>query len=82
MQRRTKIATVAAVALAALTLSGCSAGSGGGSDATKAHGPIKIWYSNNAQEIQWGKAAVASWNKKHPDEKVTGQEVPAGKTTE
>lgn len=82
MQRRTKIATAAAVALAALTLAGCSGGSGGDADAMKAHGPIKIWYSNNAQEIQWGKAVVASWNKKHPDEKVTGQEVPAGKTTE
>ena len=64
MQRRTKIATMAAVALAALTLSGCSGGAGGGSDAMKAHGPIKIWYSNNAQEIQWGKAAVASWKRR------------------
>jgi multiple sugar transport system substrate-binding protein len=67
----------------ALALSACSGGGGGSaSGAMTAHGPIKIWYSNNAQEVAWGKQAVASWNKTHPKEQVTGQEIPAGKTSE
>ncbi|MFF1875603.1 ABC transporter substrate-binding protein, partial [Kitasatospora herbaricolor] len=48
----------------------------------KAHGPITLWYSNNAQELQWGKAMVASWNSAHPKEQIKAQEVPAGKSTE
>jgi multiple sugar transport system substrate-binding protein len=83
MQRRTRIAAVAALAAAALALTGCSSGGGsGGSDAITAHGPITVWYSNNAQEVSWGKAMVASWNAAHPKEKIKGQEVPAGKSTE
>jgi multiple sugar transport system substrate-binding protein len=82
MQRRTRIAAVATLAAAALALTGCSSGGGGNSDATSAHGPITIWYSNNAQEVTWGKAMVASWNAAHPKEKIKGQEVPAGKSTE
>ena len=67
----------------ALALSACSGGGGASaSGAMTAHGPIKIWYSNNAQEVAWGKQAVASWNKTHPKEQVTGQEIPAGKTSE
>jgi multiple sugar transport system substrate-binding protein len=50
--------------------------------AVTAHGPISIWYSNNAQEISWGKEVVAAWNKAHPTEKVTGQEIPANKSSE
>jgi multiple sugar transport system substrate-binding protein len=38
--------------------------------------------SNNPEELAWGKAMVAAWNKDHPDEKVTAQEIPAGKTSE
>ena len=45
-------------------------------------GPIKIWYSNNAEEVAWGKAVVAAWNKDHPNEQVTGEEIPAGKSSE
>ncbi|MBW8871232.1 MAG: sugar ABC transporter substrate-binding protein [Leifsonia sp.] len=63
------------------TLAACGS-SGGGSDAMKAHGPITIWYSNNAQEVQWGKAMVSAWNSAHPKEKIKAQEVPAGKSTE
>jgi len=48
----------------------------------KAKGPITIWYSNNAQEVQWGKAMVDSWNSAHPKEQIKAQEVPAGKSTE
>jgi multiple sugar transport system substrate-binding protein len=41
-----------------------------------------VWYSNNAQEVAWGKQAVAAWNTAHPTEKVTAQEIPAGQTSE
>lgn len=50
--------------------------------ATGATGAIKIWYANNAEEVKWGKAVVAAWNKDHPDEQVTGEEIPAGKSSE
>ena len=58
-------------------------GAGTPSDgATSAKGPIKVWLSNNPEEIAWGKAMVKEWNAAHPDEKVTAQEIPAGKTSE
>ncbi len=41
-----------------------------------------MWLSNNPEEIAWGKAMVADWNKANPDQKVTAQEIPAGKTSE
>ncbi|MDQ2739700.1 MAG: sugar ABC transporter substrate-binding protein [Actinomycetota bacterium] len=47
-----------------------------------AHGPISIWYSNNAQEIAWGNQMVTAWNKAHPREKVTAQQVPADQSSE
>jgi multiple sugar transport system substrate-binding protein len=50
--------------------------------ARDARGPISIWYSNNAQEVTWGKQAVAAWNKLHPDQKVSGQEIPANTSSE
>ena len=50
-----------------------------GSEAT---GPITIWYSNNAQEIEWATAQIEAWNADHPDEEVTAQEIPAGETSE
>jgi len=43
--------------------------------AASATGPIQIWYSNNGQEVQWGEAMVAAWNKDHPNEQVTGQQI-------
>src|SRR3954469_8289685 len=67
------------IALAA----GCD-GSGGG-DATKANaasGPITIWLSNNQEELAWGKAMVDAWNTAHADQKITAQEIPAGKSSE
>jgi multiple sugar transport system substrate-binding protein len=73
-------AAVAALACTALTLAGCSSGGGGGGKPTS--GPIKIWYSNNAQEVAWGKATVALWNKAHPDQQVSGEEIPAGSSSE
>ena len=60
--------TIPAVLLT-LTLgvaAGCGDGGGGGggnSDkANAARGPIKIWYSNNEEEVTWGKAMVEAWN--------------------
>jgi len=62
-------------------------GSGGGSstqttDQQSKKGPIKIWYSNNPDEVTWGKQAVAAWNADHADEQVTAQEIPAGRSSE
>jgi multiple sugar transport system substrate-binding protein len=45
-------------------------------------GPIKIWYSNNKEEVTWGKAVVDAWNKDHANEQVTGEEIPAGTSSE
>ena len=81
-----------ATALVLLT-AGCISDNGGGgtpasggaspaASALSATGPIKIWYSNNAEEVAWGKAMVTAWNKDHPDEQVTGEEIPAGKSSE
>ncbi|WP_369800235.1 extracellular solute-binding protein [Tersicoccus sp. Bi-70] len=67
------------------TLAGCGGSgggqTGGGSD-TSAKGPITIWYSNNAAEVKWGKQMVAAWNAAHEDQKITAQEIPAGKSSE
>lgn len=80
--RRLAVAVLGA-GIVAGSLAACGSSSGGGqTDAMKAHGPITIWYSNNAQEVQWGKAMVASWNSAHPKEQIKAQEVPAGKSTE
>ncbi|GAA1982480.1 extracellular solute-binding protein [Catenulispora subtropica] len=77
---RTFTAAVAALACTALITAGCSSGGGKGGQAKT--GPIKIWYSNNAQEVTWGKATVAAWNKDHPDQQVSGEEIPAGSSSE
>lgn len=70
-----------------MILAACGDGGGGtaasgsaGAAATK--GPIKIWYSNNKEEVTWAKAVVDAWNKDHPNELVTGEEIPAGKSSE
>lgn len=68
----------------ALTL-GLTAACGGGGDAEEARGatgPIKIWLSNNPEEIAWGEQMVEAWNDANPDQEVTAQEIPAGKTSE
>ena len=75
------------VLCSALLVAGCASdatGSGKSSSkqSAKATGPIKIWYSNNPEEKAWGVAAVSAWNSAHADQKVTGQEIPAGKTSE
>jgi multiple sugar transport system substrate-binding protein len=80
-----RIASAAVVLALALVASACGGDDGGGSSsggelATK--GPIKVWLSNNPEELAWGNAMVEAWNAKNPTEKVTAQEIPAGKTSE
>ena len=82
MKPRGPIAGTAALSFV-LAVAGC-----GGSDETSAkdaataRGAITVWLSNNEQEVAWGKQAVNAWNSAHPNEKVTAQEIPAGKTSE
>jgi multiple sugar transport system substrate-binding protein len=66
----------------ALVAAACGSSAQSSSQASAGKGPIAIWYSNNAQEVTWGEAVVAAWNKDHPSEQVTGQQIPAGKTSE
>src|SRR6188508_1603629 len=78
---KSKFLTTSAAVLAL----GLTAACGGGGDAENAQsskGPIKVWLSNNPEEIAWGKAMVKEWNAAHSDQKVTAQEIPAGKTSE
>ncbi|GGT43882.1 ABC transporter substrate-binding protein [Streptomyces chromofuscus] len=77
-----KKAFLTIIPVAALALTACGSGSDSAGASNAARGPIKIWYSNNAQEVAWGKSMVAAWNAAHPDEKVTAQEIPAGKSSE
>jgi len=81
-----KVCAAAVIALAMGTTAACGgsgdSGASGGSPALSAHGPVKIWLSNNKEELGWGKDMVAAWNAAHPKELVTAQEIPAGKTSE
>src|SRR5689334_1045671 len=79
MKRRILVTSAAVLAL------GLTAACGAGGDATQARsakGPIKVWLSNNPEEIAWGKQMVKEWNADHPDQEVTAKEIPAGKTSE
>lgn len=82
LRRGRLAASLLTAGLVAGTLAACGSSGGGSGDAMKAHGPITIWYSNNEQEVQWGKAMVSAWNSAHPKEQIKAQEVPAGKSTE
>ena len=77
-----KKSVIAATLLAVGMTAACGGGSGSSDDALTAKGPIDIWLSNNPEEIAWGKAMVKAWNDEHPDETITAQEIPAGKTSE
>ncbi|MDH6464338.1 multiple sugar transport system substrate-binding protein [Micromonospora sp. A200] len=72
-------------AFLALSL-GLTAACGDGGSGTKADsstkGPITIWLSNNKEELAWGNAMVEAWNGQHADQKITAQEIPAGKSSE
>ena len=79
---RSKAATALLIMLALGMTAACGGDSGDSEGATSATGPIKVWLSNNPEEIAWGKAMVKEWNADHPDEEVTAQEIPAGQTSE
>jgi multiple sugar transport system substrate-binding protein len=79
VKKRT-ITTAAGMLAAALALTACA--SGGGGSSADGRGDITIWYSNNEQEVAWGKQMVEAWNADHPDEQIKGQEIPAGKSSE
>ena len=79
---RSRILSVSAAVLALGVTAACGGGGSDSSGAQSATGPIKVWFSNNPEEIAWGKAMVSEWNSAHPEEKVTAQEIPAGKTSE
>ncbi len=79
--KRKALTLSAAVLALGLTTAACGGGSGSG-EAQSSTGPIKVWLSNNPEEIAWGKAMVKEWNAAHSDQKVTAQEIPAGKTSE
>ena len=81
LRRGRSIAAATVAAALALGLTACGQGNVANPSLTS-KGPITIWYSNNEQEVTWGKQMVASWNKDHPNEQVTAQEIPAGKTSE
>ena len=69
----------------AVALAACSSSAGGGGNAAAAltaKGPITIWLSNNPEEVAWGQAMTKAWNSAHADQKVTAQEIPAGKSSE
>jgi len=76
------VMTLAIGTTAACGGSGGSTAGGSGATALTTHGPIKVWLSNNPEEVAWGKSVVKAWNTGHPKEQVTAQEIPAGKTSE
>ena len=75
-------AVIAAIAGSTLLTACISDGGGPPESANTARGPIEIWLSTNPEEVTWGEEVVAAWNKDHPNEKVTAQQIPAGKTSE
>ncbi|TFC02794.1 extracellular solute-binding protein [Cryobacterium adonitolivorans] len=77
---RRLLAAAATSAAMIVTLGACS--SGGDSGSAEGRGDITIWYSNNENEVTWGKAMVEAWNADNPDEQVKAQEIPAGKSSE
>ena len=82
--KRPAVILTATIAAASM-LAACGGGSSSSEPASGAEassGPIKIWYSNNPNEVTWGEAAVAAWNADHADEQVTAQEIPAGRSSE
>lgn len=83
MTRTRTTTSVLTLALLAGVLTGCSIVEPVDADTARtARGPITIWYSNNEQEVAWGEQLVKTWNAAHPDEPVTGQQIPTGKSSE
>jgi multiple sugar transport system substrate-binding protein len=71
---------LAAGVVLSLGLAACGGGNQAASSSGK--GAIRIWYSNNADEVKWGEGVVAAWNQGHASEQVTGEQIPAGKSSE
>ncbi|MEO8555861.1 MAG: extracellular solute-binding protein [Actinomycetota bacterium] len=82
--KKNKVCAAAVITLALGTTAACGDGgsTSGTSSAVTAHGPVKVWLSNNTEEVAWGKDMVKAWNAAHPTEVVTAQEIPAGKSSE
>ncbi|OEU91722.1 sugar ABC transporter substrate-binding protein [Streptomyces abyssalis] len=80
MRRKTG-AVLLALALTGVS-TGCARTAPDSTAAASARGPITVWLSNNAQEVAWGEKMVAEWNAKHPRQRITAQQIPAGKTSE
>lgn len=74
--------TATLVVLALTTTAACGDSGDDGSSGSDDRGPIKIWLSNNTEEIAWGEQMVEAWNAEHPDEEITAQEIPAGQSSE
>lgn len=77
-----RYAAAALITALALPLAACSTADQGADQSTLTSGPIKIWYSTNEQEIAWAEKVVEAWNADHPDEEVTAEAIPAGKSSE
>ena len=82
MMKRSTIAALAAVGLAGGALGAGASVTAAPAGALESRGPITIWLSNNTFELEWGTAMVEAWNAENPDEEVTAQEIPAGRTSE
>ena len=61
-------------ALAATTLTlplaltaGCGRTPVDSAQAATSRGPIRIWVSNNEQELAWGHAVTEAWNAERPE---------------
>ncbi|MHB8184616.1 MAG: extracellular solute-binding protein [Dermatophilaceae bacterium] len=83
--KKNTVCAAAVLTLAIGTTAACGGGgttASGGSAALTAHGPVKVWLSNNPEEVTWGTNMVKAWNAAHPKEIVTAQQIPAGKTSE
>jgi multiple sugar transport system substrate-binding protein len=80
-QARRLLAAAATSAAMIVALGACSSG-GGDTGSAEGRGDITIWYSNNENEVKWGKQMVEAWNADNPDEQVKAQEIPAGKSSE
>ncbi len=82
MKRTFLTTSVAVLALGVTAACGSSSGGGEAGESASSTGPIKVWLSNNPEEIAWGKAMVDEWNAANADQKISAQEIPAGKTSE
>jgi multiple sugar transport system substrate-binding protein len=81
LSRRRFGALALGVGATAWGMSSCAASSPGPAS-NAARGPITAWYSNNVQEVTWGEQMVSAWNKAHPDEAISAQQLPSGKSSE